>query len=167
MNNHTAVFESPHYAQTRARLAADPIVQAMAQEMINDLGAAAALDRFGGDSGHIPFAIMNGALTEYARRGGQRGGHIGGVAEAMVSILTSARAADEQPQPRCPDCRVPITDLESYFGVHLADCGYWDERCHRCHKLIPAGTASIQRPDLCRACAETPGSVNEGSEPQS
>lgn len=148
MNDRIDVIESPHYARTRARLMADPIVQTMAREMIDDLGAAAALDRTGADTGHIAFGFMNAALREYAKRGGTQSGHIGGVAEAMVAIIRDA----QNDQPRCPDCRVPITDLSTYFGVHMADCGYWDERCHGCHKLIPAGTASPRRPELCRSC---------------
>jgi hypothetical protein len=80
--------------------------------MINDLGAAAALDRFGGDSGHIPFAIMNGALTEYARRGGQRGGHFGGGGGGDCPHPPQSRPRPSRLQssrPRCLDCRVPIT----------------------------------------------------------
>ncbi len=163
MSERINVIESPEFARTRVRLAADPIVQAMACELIADLGLSAALEMTGAETGRIPLGFMTSALAEYNRRGGTCSGHIGGVAEGMVKVLVAIQEAQashtqasrpQSEQPRCPDCRVPVLDHQEYFGVHLADCGYWDDRCRRCHKLIPAGTAMPHRSDLCRSCGE-------------
>lgn len=75
-------IEAAHYGETRARLKADPIVREMAATVATEhLPQLAAWD------GTPRFAFMQAANREYAARGGQDGGHIGAVAEAIIELV--------------------------------------------------------------------------------
>lgn len=67
-------------------------------------------------------------------------------------------------RPRCLDCNCPVSDPETYYGVHSDDCGYWDERCRCCHRHFTGpGTAPVSKgdPRLCVTCAEFPGNYSK------
>lgn len=69
-----------------------------------------------------------------------------------------------QPNARCPECNVPVTDLASLFGVHAASCGVVMCQCeHADHERgaaghpylgVRAGTRRAQHVGLvCDDCA--------------
>lgn len=80
----TLVIEAKQYEEDRARLAQDPIVKAMAEEIplfaLERGGALVAKD------GGPTFKLMMQANREYARRGGKDGAHIGCIAQAILRI---------------------------------------------------------------------------------
>lgn len=92
MNNPTdahVVIESPTYAATRQRLAADPIVKTMAAELAAGIRAGHTTTRqLFHDDGSPRFELMQRTNAEYARRGGTGQGHIGAIAEAIVLVWT-------------------------------------------------------------------------------
>lgn len=75
-------IEAPHYEETRIRLMADPIVQDMAEGL-----RGVPTGQMAHESGNPRFEFMQAANHEYRRRGGQDGGHIGAIAEALLRIL--------------------------------------------------------------------------------
>ncbi|MCX2931392.1 hypothetical protein ORI20_13995 [Mycobacterium sp. CVI_P3] len=78
-----STIESEHYAQTRQRLAADPIVQNMAIGL-----QGVPRDQLTHDDGGPRFEFMQAANHEYENRGGTDGArHIGAVAEALLQLL--------------------------------------------------------------------------------
>lgn len=88
-------IEANHYRETRAKLVADPIIQAMAAEIQQRVTLEEALAYFthngtrrGTDEGDGPtHRFMGQALDEYKKRGGTVDTHIGGPAEAVLIIL--------------------------------------------------------------------------------
>lgn len=66
-------MRAKHYTETVDRLAADPIVRAMAEEL------PPGMDMEG-------LGFMLAAKDEYYRRGGADAGHVGGVAEAIRKL---------------------------------------------------------------------------------
>lgn len=91
MNNPTdahVVIESPTYAATRQRLAADPIVKTMAAELAAGIRAGHTTRQLFHDDGSPRFELMQRTNAEYARRGGTGQGHIGAIAEAIVLVWT-------------------------------------------------------------------------------
>jgi len=82
----TVVIEAGHYEEARRRLMQDSIVIGMADEMRGNI----ALDKVRHDSGSPRFGFMQAANAEYAKRGGKDGGHLGGVAEALLRLLEEA-----------------------------------------------------------------------------
>lgn len=83
-----AIIKAAHYDETEARLAKDPIIQAMAKgladvplsELIHD-----------GPDGGPRFEFMQAANREYDERGGKDGGHIGAVANALLLALKEVK----------------------------------------------------------------------------
>lgn len=71
-------IEADHYGRTRARLAKDPIVIEMAQELPWNQSA-----EFYHEDGTPTAWFMTAANREYRRRGGSDGGHMGAVAEGV------------------------------------------------------------------------------------
>lgn len=90
-------IEARHYSETRERLAQDPIVRAMAAGLPVSLLEDGSITH---ESGTPRFGFMQAANAEYRARGGQDGGHIGGVAEAVIAVLKSRvpRAGDDEAQ---------------------------------------------------------------------
>ena len=81
-----SVIESAEYGETRRRLAADPIVRAMAEGVRHE-----PRSRMAHDSGTPRGEFMLAALREYDRRAGHPANcHIGGVAEAILMVLDEA-----------------------------------------------------------------------------
>jgi hypothetical protein len=76
-------IKAAHYNETEQRLTNDPIVQQLASEIpwnvINE--------RFTNDAGEPTFDFMMRANEEYRFRGGEDGGHIGAIANAIISIV--------------------------------------------------------------------------------
>jgi hypothetical protein len=76
-------IEATHYEETRLAFMADPIVQAMAEELPDAF-------LYGGDmlsaDGTPRFEFMQMANGAYRRKGGALSGHIGAVAEAIVRL---------------------------------------------------------------------------------
>ncbi|MFG2076906.1 DNA-directed RNA polymerase subunit alpha C-terminal domain-containing protein [Nonomuraea maritima] len=77
-----AVIADPSYAETAKKLAADPIVQAMAEGL-----RAVPIDQLAHDDSIPRHEFMNAANREYSKRGGQPGGHLGSLATALLQIL--------------------------------------------------------------------------------
>lgn len=75
-------IEAEYYGETRNALVADPIIRDMA-------GGVAHIDRheLAYDDGSPRHAFMMAALREYQGRGGTIDSHIGGPAEAVLSLL--------------------------------------------------------------------------------
>ena len=78
-----AVIKAKHYGETEARLAKDPIVKEMAKGL-----AGVPMDEMVHEDGETPrFEFMQAANAEYRERGGEDGGHIGAVANALLKVL--------------------------------------------------------------------------------
>ena len=76
-------IEAPHYEQARQRLAGDPVVKAMAEEI-----RGVDLSKLAHDDGTPRADFMHRANDEYYRRAGRpAGAHIGAVAEAVIRLL--------------------------------------------------------------------------------
>jgi len=84
-----ATIRAAHYGETEQRLAHDPIVQAMAQDLGNVNPAALVHD---GEDETPRFEFMLAANDEYRKRGGTDGGHIGAVASAILIVLKERAA---------------------------------------------------------------------------
>ncbi|QGJ97359.1 hypothetical protein PBI_ISCA_79 [Mycobacterium phage Isca] len=83
-------IESKEYEQTRVRLQADPIVADLSVELFfapDEIKASLVHE-----DGSPTFEFMQRANAEYARRGGTDGGHIGGIAEAILRNVAELNA---------------------------------------------------------------------------
>lgn len=85
-----AALEATHYSETRTKLAADPAIQAMADELTTHLEKHdATVAQFQHEDGTPRHEFMGSALTEWKRRTRNPiPTHIGGPAEAILTILT-------------------------------------------------------------------------------
>ena len=88
------VIEDDSYRETREKLKTDVIIQGMAAEMLNQMqkegmdAKAMLADLTHGDPDYSPNSdFMMLALREYKRRGGTIATHIGGPAEAILTII--------------------------------------------------------------------------------
>jgi len=81
-----SVIESGRYAEARRKLKEDPITQQMAQEIAIELSSPENREVFV-RNGKPTFNFMTVANREYAKRGGKRIQHIGGVAEAILELI--------------------------------------------------------------------------------
>lgn len=83
------VFEAGHYRQAREQLIADPIIQAMATDLRE--GLAHGIVEMGAlvhdETDNPNYDFMLSTLDEYHKRGGQVPTHIGGPAEAILTIV--------------------------------------------------------------------------------
>lgn len=77
-------LEAAHYQEARDRLAADPIVVAMANQIPDEV-----LAELTHADGTVTHDFMSNSNDEYARRGGRDFAHLGAVAEAIVQIKTA------------------------------------------------------------------------------
>jgi hypothetical protein len=88
---HPVVIAAPSYAETEARLRDDPIVRAMAE-------GVRSMDRdelAHPDGGGPRQEFMTAANDEYRKRGGKDGGHMGAIANAILSLLDDPHPADQ------------------------------------------------------------------------
>lgn len=76
-------IEAEKYRETRAALAEDPIIQALATELPPDWRLQFT---HGGTDDQPNYNFMCRALDEYKRRGGTIKTHIGGPAEAVIAV---------------------------------------------------------------------------------
>lgn len=89
-------IQAAHYAETEKRLADDPIVVALAADVIAGVAqGSVSLDMFRHDSGTPRHGFMGNANAEYRRRGGTDGGHIGAVANAILAVVDDFIAKDK------------------------------------------------------------------------
>lgn len=86
------VIEANHYRETRERLAADPVIQAMAAELPESMARQLVADQ--AEHGGVPtYELMIASLREYNDRCAAEGEHravpthIGGPAEAILIVL--------------------------------------------------------------------------------
>lgn len=102
---HVGVIESEQYATTRTRLTQDPIVREMAAELYAGIrdGKVTSESLFH-DDGSPRFELMQRTNAQYAARGGQAGGHIGAIAEAIVQIW------NETPTPSTPKLHMLLVE---------------------------------------------------------
>lgn len=82
-----AVIRAAHYGETEARLMEDPIVIAMAKGL-----ADVPRKEIAHEDGGARFEFMQAANAQYRERGGQDGGHIGAIANALIKLLDSGIA---------------------------------------------------------------------------
>jgi hypothetical protein len=75
-------IRAAHYGETERQLMNDHIVIAMAHGL-----AGVPREQIVHDNGQPRFEFMQAANREYESRGGTNGGHIGAVANAIVSLL--------------------------------------------------------------------------------
>lgn len=104
-----AMLRSKDYGETEARLAADPIVIAMAKGLANVPRSELVHDTSDvTDTDVTPrFEFMQRANAEYRERGGTDGGHIGAVAHALLMVLDAPAATPPKPE------RDPQAELDS------------------------------------------------------
>ncbi|WP_433444632.1 hypothetical protein [Nonomuraea sp. CA-141351] len=76
----------PSHAEIEKKLAADPIVQAMAEGL-----RGVPIENLAHDGGTPRHEFMGAANDEYRKRGGQIGGHLGAVARALLQLLKAER----------------------------------------------------------------------------
>lgn len=81
-----SVIRAAHYDETVKALVADPIVIDMAGGL-----AGVPVSELAHDGGTPRFEFMQAANAEYKSRGGEGGGHIGAVAEALLKLLEAAQ----------------------------------------------------------------------------
>lgn len=85
------VIESGDYEETRQRLVQDPLIIAMAEQIKADKNfdqSKLVHNEDPDDPRPTPtFQFMMSTNMEYQKRGGADGGHIGGVAEAILRLL--------------------------------------------------------------------------------
>lgn len=80
-----AVIEAKHYEETRVRMTKDPIVIAMAHGL-----ADVPREQLVHEDGTTPrHEFMLKANAEYRERGGEDGGHLGAIPEALLRVLDS------------------------------------------------------------------------------
>lgn len=82
-------IRAAHYDEAVNRLVDDPVVRAMAADLI---AAEVRMELLAHDDGTPRFEFMNGANAEYRARGGTDGAHIGAIGEAILKILNTLGA---------------------------------------------------------------------------
>lgn len=107
----SGVLEGREYGETRERLMREPIIQTMANEMID------GVENHGlslGDLFHVAPGVkaeawtcrmefMSRSLDEYKKRGGQVPCHIGGVAESIQRLMIRKMEGDPWPAAAEPE----------------------------------------------------------------
>lgn len=78
-------IEARHYQETRNRLKQDPIVLELASELWAGM-VGLQEEEFYHEDGTPTAWFMGAATAEYRRRGGEDGGHLGAVAEALWAL---------------------------------------------------------------------------------
>ena len=100
-NEEIHVIQAADYDETERALAEDPIIVAMAAELVG----VRQLDRENPVEGEgVDFeswSFMHGALDEYRKRGGTIASHIGGPAAAIRDLLDRGELADWLQNARC------------------------------------------------------------------
>jgi hypothetical protein len=89
-----SIIESADYEETRQRLIKDPVVIEMASELrlaisTNQVDKATLVHNEDPDDPRPTprFEFMQASNAEYRTRGGTDGGHLGGIAEALLRLL--------------------------------------------------------------------------------
>jgi hypothetical protein len=87
-----STIRSKDYDETENRLAKDPIVIAMAEEIKVDIkmGRAQMVQFLHDESAQPRFEFMMACNDEYKSRGGTDGGHIGAIATAVLKVLSDS-----------------------------------------------------------------------------
>jgi hypothetical protein len=84
-------MEAAHYEEARRKLAADPIIRKMYEDLPDDLRRAVAYEEVEDRS-----SLMTMALREYNDRGGEVPTHIGGPLEALEIVAREDYPTCEQ-----------------------------------------------------------------------
>jgi len=82
-----AVIEGPDYETSRQRLANDPVVIEMAEEMKADPNLNKVLATLTHDDGKPNFKFIQAANREYERRGGRGADFIGDIATVILRLI--------------------------------------------------------------------------------